>query len=225
MNNFQLIGTISTIFFITLISIFIFLSHLFFPVGAVWLLVLGEWKIVLCSFVFCLCSTWYVSIPMLLIKTPIIFITMACERIKILYACFLLLGYLVTPLLISIYVSLTTLPFIALSSKINCIPIFLIGYEIWVHPWIFLASKEQENKFTLLSITLLQITSAIICIFFIFSKLSLKEVFLITLIPQLLSPLVIMFIEYLILIKHKKSLQSPISQWGWLCWLDVWQRV
>lgn len=130
-------------------------------VSAIWLLVIGEWRSVVLGIVIVAVASFAIGI---LLLPTLLFAGLASTGKRALQYISVVLSTLYVGTIIVVWCTIILLVFFGRTSPRNVIPMMLWSYEVATGPWAYMASKDGDNTYSMISTVFAEVGYAVVLV-------------------------------------------------------------
>jgi len=130
-------------------------------VSAIWLLVIGEWRSLLLGLVIAAVASFAIGI---LLLPTLLFAGLASTGKRALQYISVVLSTLYVGTIIVVWCTIILLVFLGRTSQRNVIPMMLWSYEVATGPWAYMASKDGDNTYSMISTVFAEVGYAVVLV-------------------------------------------------------------
>lgn len=140
--------------------------------SAIWLLIIGEWRSVVLGIVIVAVASFILGI---LILPTLLLAGLASTGKKLLQYISAVLSTLYVGTIIVVWCTVILLVFLGRASPRNTIPMMLWSYEVATGPWAYMASKDGDNTYSMISTEFAEIGYAVVLVMIFLKSRSLPN--------------------------------------------------
>lgn len=130
-------------------------------ISAIWLLIIGEWRSVVLGIVIVAVASFILGI---LILPTLLLAGLASTGKRALQYISVVLSTLYVGTIIVVWCTVILLVFLGRTSPRNIIPMMLWSYEVATGPWAYMASKDGDNTYSMISTEFAEVGYAVVLV-------------------------------------------------------------
>jgi hypothetical protein len=137
-------------------------------VSGIWLLVIGEWRSVLLGIAIVAVASFALGI--VLVLPTLLFAGLVSTGKEALQHISVVLSSLYVGTIIVVWCTVILLVFLGRTSPRNLIPMMLWSYEVATGPWAYMASKDRDNTYSMISTVFAEVGYAVVLVMIFFGS-------------------------------------------------------